>query len=197
MNRVFHSVLSAWDHKLTVMRLFLSFLPLFRTSGKDKTMKRIPKTPIEFDYDIWTTEDGKCMVRVKLTGEVTEVDREVMKVLRVEEKRLRRSYSGSASKEDDGEENNTATVLSLDALPNDDVKSSAWLADPVDHIETALTEMCIQDFRKTLTANQCEIFDVVLIGGMGVREYARQKGLNHKTIVEAVASMRKKLKKYF
>ncbi len=160
-------------------------------------MKRIPKTPIEFDYDIWTTEDGKCMVRVKLTGEVTEVDREVMKVLRVEEKRLRRSYSGSASKEDDGEENNTATVLSLDALPNDDVKSSAWLADPVDHIETALTEMCIQDFRKTLTANQCEIFDVVLIGGMGVREYARQKGLNHKTIVEAVASMRKKLKKYF
>ena len=33
-------------------------------------MKRIPKTPIEFDYDLWTTEDGKCMVRVKLTGEV-------------------------------------------------------------------------------------------------------------------------------
>ena len=42
-------------------------------------MKRIPKTPIEFDYDLWTTEDGKCMVRVKRTGEVSEVDREVMK----------------------------------------------------------------------------------------------------------------------
>ena len=28
-------------------------------------MKRIPKTPVEFDYDLWTTEDGKCMVRVK------------------------------------------------------------------------------------------------------------------------------------
>ena len=36
-------------------------------------MKRIPKTPVEFDYDLWTTEDGKCMVRVKITGEV-EVD---------------------------------------------------------------------------------------------------------------------------
>ena len=24
-------------------------------------MKRIPKTPIEFDYDLWISEDGKCM----------------------------------------------------------------------------------------------------------------------------------------
>ncbi|MCD7889638.1 MAG: hypothetical protein LUG23_06975 [Oscillospiraceae bacterium] len=39
------------------------------------------KTPIEFDYDLWTTEDGKCMVRVKLTGEVTEVARDVMKLI--------------------------------------------------------------------------------------------------------------------
>ena len=49
-------------------------------------MKGIPKTPVEFDYDLWTTEDGKCMVRIKSTGEVTEVDREVMKALRAEEK---------------------------------------------------------------------------------------------------------------
>ena len=63
------------------MRLFFSLVhPLLRASGKDKTMKRIPKTPVEFDYDLWTTEDGKCMVRVKATGETTEVDREVMKM---------------------------------------------------------------------------------------------------------------------
>ena len=31
------------------------------------------------------------MVRVKITGEVTEVDREVMKALRAEEKRIRRA----------------------------------------------------------------------------------------------------------
>ena len=47
---------------------------------------KTPKTPIEFDYDLWTTEDGKCMVRVKITGEVTEVDRKVMRILRAEEK---------------------------------------------------------------------------------------------------------------
>ena len=52
---------------------------------------KIPKTPIAFDYDLWTTEDGKCMVRVKRTGEVSEVDRKVMRILRAEEKRIRRS----------------------------------------------------------------------------------------------------------
>ena len=62
-------------------------------------MKGIPKTPVEFDYDLWTTEDGKCMVRVKLTGEVTEVDRDVMRILRSEEKKLRRSFTGSGSVE--------------------------------------------------------------------------------------------------
>lgn len=79
-------------------------------------MKRIPKTPVEFDYDLWTTEDGKCMVRVKITGEVTEVDREVMKILRAEEKMLRRSYgSDGASEDEDGEEKTSDAVLSLDA----------------------------------------------------------------------------------
>ena len=24
---------------------------------------KTPKTPIEFDYDLWTTEDGKCIKR--------------------------------------------------------------------------------------------------------------------------------------
>jgi len=138
------------------------------------------------------------MVRVKRTGEVSEVDREVMKVLRAEEKKLRRSYGADSTSEDeDGEEKSSETVLSLDALPEDDVKSSAWLADPSNNIEMALTEMCIEDFRKTLSSIQGEIFEIVMLGGMGVREYARLKGLNHKTVVEAVASMRKKLKKYF
>ena len=54
---------------------------------------KTPKTPIEFDYDLWTTEDGKCMVRVKCTGEQCEVNRETFRSLRLEEKRIRRSYA--------------------------------------------------------------------------------------------------------
>lgn len=63
---------------------------------------KTPKTPIEFDYDLWTTEDGKCMVRVKITGEITEVDREVMKALRAEEKRIRRALRSNEGTVKDG-----------------------------------------------------------------------------------------------
>ena len=78
---------------------------------------KIPKTPIAFDYDLWTTEDGKCMVRVKRTGEVSEVDRKVMRILRAEEKRIRRSYgSDNTSEDEDGAEKISDTVLSLDSL---------------------------------------------------------------------------------
>ena len=94
---------------------------------------RIPKTPVEFDYDLWTTEDGKCMVRVKATGEVTEVEQKIMKVLRAEEKRIRRSYQDVDDSEKALSGNNT--VLSLDSLPDDEVKTAAWLADPQDGIK--------------------------------------------------------------
>lgn len=42
----------------------------------------------EFDYNLWTTEENgvkKYFVGVKATGEVTEVDAEVMKVLNAQE----------------------------------------------------------------------------------------------------------------
>ena len=75
---------------------------------------KTPKTPIEFDYDLWTTEDGKCMVRVKITGEVTEVDRKVMRILRAEEKRLRRSKQGVPISGTEGKTaEERASVLSL------------------------------------------------------------------------------------
>lgn len=160
-------------------------------------MKRTPKTPVEFDYDLWTTEDGKCMVRVKATGETTEVDREVMKALRNEEKKLRRSMTGAPIEgTEDGE---TATILSLDYISCEggEDMSPAWLLDPSNNIEAAETELFIADFRKSLSTNQREVFDVVLIGGMRVREYARLKGINHKSVVETVAAIRKKLKNIF
>ena len=71
----------------------------------------IPKTPVEFDYDLWTTEEGKCMVRIKATGEITEVERSVMQVLRSEEKRLRRTISPEQGPSREGK--TAPTVLSL------------------------------------------------------------------------------------
>ena len=63
------------------MRLCMSCLSAapHRRKGQDN------ENPIEFDYDLWTTKDGKCMVRVKSTGETCEVSREAFRVLRAEE----------------------------------------------------------------------------------------------------------------
>ncbi len=189
------SVLSVWDHKLTVMRLYFCLvLPLLRASGKDKTMKRIPKTPVEFDYDLWTTEDGKCMVRVKLTGEVTEVARDVMKILRAEEKKLRRSFTGEAS--EDGEDG-YETILSLDLLPDDDVKSAAWLADPHDLMDEVAMKFLELEFRKTLTKRQLDVYEECLLGGMSFREYARKNKINVRAVFDAKAAVQKKFEKVF
>ena len=121
-----------------------------------------------------------------------------MKALRSEEKKLRRSYdAGTSSESEEREEKQSSPILSLDMVTEEDVKSSAWLVDPLNNIEEAETELFIVEFRKSLSSNQREIFDVVLIGGMRVREYARLKGINHKSVVETVAAIRKKLKKIF
>jgi len=161
-------------------------------------MKRIPKTPIEFDYDLWTTEDGKCMVRVKRTGEVSEVDREVMKVLRAEEKKLRRSYgTDSTSEDDDCEEKSSDTVLSLDALPDDDVKSAAWLADPHDFTTDITTTMLEQELIASLTDAQLDLYKKCIVGGKALREYAREEGINFKCAWKRRDLIQKKAKKIF
>ena len=193
------SVLSVWEDQLTVMRLFFSLVhPLLRASGKDKTMKRIPKTPVEFDYDLWTTEDGKCMVRVKATGETTEVDREVMKTLRNEEKKLRRSYdTGGTSDSEDGEETQPSSVLSLDAVPEDEVNAPSWLADPHDFTNEVVTKMQEAEFMEQLTEREREVFLFCIQCGGSQQEYAASSGLSISRVCKLVAAIRKKAKIFF
>lgn len=76
----------------------------------------------DFDYNLWTTEENgikKYFVGIKATGEVTEVDAEVMKLLRNEEKKMRRHIE---------EEIELGTPLSLDSAAGDE-SNSTWLTD--------------------------------------------------------------------
>ena len=75
----------------------------------------------EFDYDLWTTEtDGekKYWVRVRNTNEVVEVNLEIMRFLRNQEKSLYRDII-----------NTKDTLLSLDALNENDERTEDWLID--------------------------------------------------------------------
>ena len=150
---------------------------------------KIPKTPIAFDYDLWTTEDGKCMVRVKRTGEVSEVDRKVMRILRAEEKRIRRSYgSDNTSEDEDGAEKISDTVLSLDAMPEDDVKSAAWLADSRD---------CMEELITALKEKERELYLAMTREGLTLREFARRKGIGIRAAFDLKAAVQKKFQRIF
>lgn len=173
--------------------LILSFPVPLRASGKEKIMK----TPIEFDYDLWTTEDGKCMVRVKSTGEVTEVDREVMKVLRVEEKKMRRSLKPEAKSDYDEENEIADTLLSLDSLPDDDIRTSAWLADNGDVADEVFVKMQEAEFIKQLTEREREAYLFCIQGGGEQHEYAALSGLSVSRVCKIIGAIRKKAKKFF
>lgn len=84
----------------------------------------------EFDYHLWTTEENgikKYWVKVKETGEVTEVDVNVMRLLRREEKKLRRALEGQEA---------AGVVLSLDCVSDEEV-AEYWLTDPYDEQHNA------------------------------------------------------------
>lgn len=91
----------------------------------------------EFDYNLWTTEENgvkKYFVGVKATGEVTEVDAEVMKVLRNEEKKMRRHI----------EEGELGAPLSLDSAVGDE-NNSTWMTDTYNLAEDVQTERSALD----------------------------------------------------
>lgn len=185
--------------QLTVMRLsFCLAHPLLRASGKDKTMKRIPKTPIEFDYDLWTTEDGQCMVRVKRTGEQCEVSRETFRILRTEEKKLRRSMTGvPVSESNDTDE--TATLLSLDyvSVAGAEEMSPAWLEDSFDMENSVITRMLEEELRHSLTERQLGIYLSCVVGGISYKDYADANGMTYQNVQQSIVLIRKKAQKIF
>ena len=176
-----------------VMRLFLvSSIRCSAMQRKGRTMK----TPIEFDYDLWTTEDGKCMVRVKQTGEVCEVSRETMKILRNEEKKLRRSMSGVPVI---GCEEEETTLLSLDYVSYEggEDMSPAWLADPLDFENDALFHIRLKEFKAVLTPLELSVFECCIVRDLTMRGYEEEFHVDKSKVSRAKKSIQEKYKKFF
>lgn len=146
-------------------------------------------TPFEFDYDLWTTEENgnkHYWVRVKRTGEVCEVDHEVMKFLRKEEKKLRREFADVPE---------TGTILSLD-VPHDDEKSS-WFEDNgigMSAMETAVYE---KEFLLTLTNAEQDVFVHCIIGDETATGYGKAHGKTQQAVTATISRIRKKAKIFF
>ena len=159
-------------------------------------MKQPPKTPIEFDYDLWTTEDGKCMVRVKISGEVTEVDREVMKALRAEEKRIRRALRSNEGTVKDGIAHQPRT-FSLSAVSENEMEKSDWLVDPTSDFANIEARLFVESAMEMLSPLEQEIFLSCLLGEMPIRQFAERNGMRKSTAWDMANSIRKKLQEIF
>lgn len=186
------SVHAAWE-ALNVMRLFFLAHSLAQASGKDKKMN-VPRTPAEFDYDLWTTEDEKCMVRIKRTGEVSEVDRDVFRLLRLEEKRIRREMQGVPVS---GSRNTRATLLSLDCVHDSEDLESGWLEDPNRVEDGVVFQTMEREFEKGLSTVQHEVYTLCVKGDLNYREYARMRSISSASVSCTLKQIRKKAKKFF
>ena len=121
-----------------------------------------------------------------------------MRILRAEEKRIRRSYgSDNTSEDEDGAEKNSDTVLSLDAMPEDDVKSAAWLADSSDFIKEAELEMLETELMQTLTPLQLDVYKACIMNGQTPTAYAKEHNMKRQSVNDVITLIRKKAKKYF
>ena len=185
-----------YRHGITTHRHAALFLVSSIRCSAMQRKGRTMKTPIEFDYDLWTTEDGKCMVRVKQTGEVCEVSRETMKILRNEEKKLRRSMSGVPVI---GCEEEETTLLSLDYVSYEggEDMSPAWLADPLDFENDALFHIRLKEFKAVLTPLELSVFECCIVRDLTMRGYEEEFHVDKSKVSRAKKSIQEKYKKFF
>lgn len=155
------------------------------------------KTPIDFDYDLWVSEDGKAMVRVKRTGETCEVNQEIMRLLRNEEKRVRRSQTGVPVCGCHGEEKKPLLSLDYVSMQEAEEMSPAWLDDHSNIENDVVVRHLEREFCASLTIIQRDIYISCLVHGLSYKEYADRKGVSYQSVQQAVQLIRKKAKKYF
>lgn len=157
------------------------------------------QTPKEFAYDLWITEDGQYMVRVKATKEVCAVEQAVFRALRAEEKRLRREMEGvpTTQVDEDGDVIR-ATILSTDFVHVEDGEDldSWWLADPDDFVERLQLKEAVQELCAQLTPKQLEVFRECIIGGKKLQTFAREKGVAIQSVFDIKVGIQKKWKKF-
>lgn len=155
------------------------------------------KTPKDFDYDLWITEDGQYMVRIKATREECAVSQEVFRKLRSEEKKLRREMDGVPTRNVD-EDGRTikAAMLSTDFVnvQGSEDMGPSWLIDPHDFEQDLILQESLRELRKQLTKRQLEVFEKCLVGEMSLRDFADSKGIHFTSVDETVRAIRRKAK---
>lgn len=150
------------------------------------------KTHSEFDYDLWTTNYNgiiKYWSRVKSTGEVTEINEEIMRFLNSEDKRLRRHLMQASDAE--------VSVLSLDMPLESGLSLLDTLEDSTDIEDMVTNHMMITKIKEQLTPGQLKYFIKVFEQGQKLSEYAAEQGIAVSTAHGISEKVKKKFKNFF
>ena len=145
------------------------------------------KTPKDFEYILWTTGNGaerKYWAKVKSTDEICEVDYEVMKFLRNEEKKKQRDKTQI--------DENGGSELYLNTL-SDGETGEFWLKDPHNFEDEAIHKLMIREFEKQLTDKQLSVFRECLISGKTQSEYAKEHSLAASSVHRQIDLIHKKI----
>ncbi len=147
------------------------------------------RTPKNFEYDLWTTNENGIVrnwVRVKFTGEISEVSIEVMRLLRREEKALKRQMEKAGS-----EDETTKVALSLELLIEDEMRDT-WSSDTTDMVEEIITNELEREFIKTLTDFEKVTYFACIRNGMKVKDFSQKHNVSKQYISKVIKKIREK-----
>ncbi len=157
----------------------------------------------EFEYDLWTTEDGHYYARVKSTGEVSEISREIFRFLRCQEKEVYRRQelrkANDENKTTDESVKRKATVenpLSLDPM-DENVDESAWGYTELDFTDIVCLSMLLTEFEQTLSEKQLEVYTCIFKNHETRTAFAARKGVSDRSVRYVLEKIQEKAKLFF
>ena len=149
------------------------------------------KTHSEFDYDLWTTEENgikRYWTKIKASGEVTEVNKEIFRYMNSEDKNLRRRITETIDE--------AGTIYSLDAVYESGLSLLDVLSDPFSVEESYVLKSFMESFEKTLPENQRKLFVEVYEKGQTIQDYAALNGISGSAAYKINDKITKKIKKF-
>ena len=157
----------------------------------------------EFEYDLWTTKDGHYYARIKATGDVCEVPKEIFQYLRCQEKEsyrnqvLKRVITDNASA-DESTKRKAAVVFPLPLEPmKENMDDSAWGYDEFDFTDIVSLSMMLTEFEQTLSKKQREVYTCIFKNRETVSDFAVRKEMCERSVWYILERIRKKAEKFF
>lgn len=154
------------------------------------------KTPRDFDYDIWKNENGLYYVRVKRTGEVTQVSEEIVRELWLELYRMSQYRLNTTFIDADGCKQ--SRIVSLDeARDSDTDDSDSCFVESENPYEPTETEMMESTFLRILTKKQRRVYHLRFEMQLSISECAKRLGVSSRNVDKLIRVIKDKAKCFF